>query len=364
MPQLRLLLLSLALIGACIVVDTTRSALAFEVAQAAVVDPEKPLAYLMAPEDRIDEVDLSSGQILATSTRGARPLMLYNSVLLAQAEPREQNDSLNLVGLNAKDLMVRFETDVPLPSGARPFIDEHLGSSFHVSARVDAGEVVVQWRSVERRITGTPTNEPARVATGWARIDPNTGHLTSSGSGEAPLREVDLPAAVRELAQSGALAGRSCWVNDLIAALKYREEGGATSVVLRRWNARTSERLPDVKLFGSELTFRGLSADCRHLLASRAMDGWLWSIYSMATGDKIAEVHMPRPAAQFFIRSDNLFYTAPATLVRAGGQLKIEQPRKLLAIDLRTDRELWSRPLRETAYLGPYPARSPSALAR
>jgi hypothetical protein len=361
---MRLLLLSFALIGACIVVDTSRSALAFEFAQAAVVDPEKPLAYLMAPEDRIDEVDLSSGQILTTSTRGARPLLLYNSILLAQAEPREQNDSLNLVGLNAKDLNVRFEADVPLSSGVRPLIDDRLGSSFHVSARLDAGKVVVQWRSVQRRVTGVPTNEPAHVAAGWARIDPNTGRLTSSGSGEAPVRDEALPDTVRELAQSGVLANKHCRVDDLIAAIQYGEEGGATSVVLRRWNARTGEGLPDVKLFGGDLTFRSLSADCRHLLATRAVDGWLWSIYSMATGDKVAEMHMSAPAAQFFIRSHGLFYTAPATVVRAGGQLKIEQPRKLLAIDLKTGRELWSRPLRETTYLGPYPARSPSALAR
>src|SRR5215472_13960370 len=101
---MRPLFLSLALIRACIAVDTSRSVFAFEFAQAAVVDPEKPLAYLMAPEAKIDEVDLSSGQI---------------------------------------DLSVNFETDVPLPSRVHPLIDDHLGSSFHASARVDAGEIVV-----------------------------------------------------------------------------------------------------------------------------------------------------------------------------------------------------------------------------
>jgi hypothetical protein len=361
---MRLLLLSLALIGACIVVGASRSTLAFGFAQVAVVDAEKLLAYLMAPEARIDEVDLSTGQVLATSTQGARPLLLYNSMLLAQAEPQEQSENLNLVGLNAKDLTVNFEKDVPLPSGVHPLIDDRLGNSFHVSARLDAGEIVVQWRSVQRRVAGTPTNEPARVAAGWDRIDPNTGHLINSGSGEAPVREEELPATAGELAHSAALANKPCRVDDLIAAIQYREEGGATSVVLRRWSARTGEGLPDVKLFGGELTFRSLAADCRHLLASRAMDGWLWSIYSMATGDRVAEMHNTTPAAQFFIRSDSLFYIAPATVVRAGGQLKIEQPRKLSAIDLKTGRELWSRPLRETAYLGPYPARTPNALAR
>lgn len=88
---MRPLFLSLALIRVCIAVNTSRSAFAFEFAQAAVVDPEKPLAYLMAPEAKIDEVDLSSGQI---------------------------------------DLSVNFETDVPLPSRVHPLIDDHLGSSF------------------------------------------------------------------------------------------------------------------------------------------------------------------------------------------------------------------------------------------
>jgi hypothetical protein len=319
---------------------------------------------LMAPEARIDEVDLSSGQILATSTRGAKPLLLYHSVLLTQAEPHEQSERLRLVGLNSKDLIVTFEVNVPLPAGVQALIDERLGNSFHVSAQIDTGEIVVQWRSVQRQISGTPTSEPAYVASGWTRIDPNDGRLTSSGDGEVPIREGDLPAIVRKQVDSGALAGQPCRVDDLIAAIEYRNDGGATTAKLRRWSKETGEALPDVKLFGSELTFRTFSADCRYLLASRAMDGWLWSIYSMTTGDKVAEIHMRAPAAPFFIRDGSLVYVSPAVMVKAGGQLKIDQPRRLLAIDLKTGSELWSRPIRETTYLGPFPARIPSASTR
>ena len=361
---MRKLLLPVALIGACIIVDASRNALAFEFAQAAVVHAEKPVAYLMAPQARIDEVGLSSGQILATSTRAAKPLLLNNTLLLAQAEPREEGQKLRLVGLDSKDLTVRFELDVPLPAGVEALIDDRLGYSFHVGAHIDSGEIVVQWRSVQRRITGAPTSEPAHIAAGWARIDPNTGRLTSSGDGEAPVREDDLPATVRKLVDSGALASKPCRVDDLIAATEYYDDNGATSVILRRWNKETGDALPNAKLFGGNLTFRSLSADCRYLLASRAMDGWLWSIYSMTTGDKVAELHRPAPAAQFFIRDGSLFYLSPATIVKAGGQLKIDQPRKLSAIDLTTGAELWSRPLRETAYLGPFPARLPNASAR
>ena len=364
---MRPLLFWLALIGACIVVDASRSPLAFEFAQTAVVDPEKPLAYLMAPEARIDEVDLSSGQTLASSTQGARPLLLYSSILLAQAEPLEQSESLNLVELNAKDLTINFGTDVPLPSGVHPLIDDHLGISFHVGARFDAGEIVVQWRSVQRRVTGIRSNEPARLAVGWARIDPNTGDLTGSGSGEAPVpgsAVEDLPGVVRKLMDSGALATQPCRVDDIVAAIQYRKDDGATTAILRRWQKETGESLPDVKLFAGEFTFRNLSADCYYLLASRTMDGWLWSIYSMTTGDKIAELHMSTPAAQFFIRDGSLFYIVPAIIVRADGQLKIDQPRRLLAMDLKTGKGLWSRPIRETTYLGPSPAKLPNALTR
>ena len=94
------------------------------------------------------------------------------------------------------------------------------------------------------------------------------------------------------------------------------------------------------------------------------MDGWLWSIYSMTTGDKIGELHMPTPAAQFFIRDGSLFYILPAIIVTADGQLKIDQPRRLLAMDLKTGKGLWSRPIRDTTYLGPYPAKLPDVLTR
>lgn len=163
-------------------------------------------------------------------------------------------------------------------------------------------------------ITGIPSNEPARIAAGWARIDPNTGRLTSSGNGETQVREEELP-AVRELAHSGVFANKPCRVDDLIAAIQYGEEGGATSVILRRWNARTGGGLPDVKLFSGELTFRGLSADCGYVLASRPMEESLWSIYSMMTGERVAELHMSAPAAPFFIRRDSFFYIAPSTLI-------------------------------------------------
>jgi hypothetical protein len=356
------LLLPLALIGAYLIVDP-RNASAFEFAQAAVVDSGESVGYLMAPGARVDEVDLSSGDVLAISTRGSKPLLLFGDVLLTQADVHDQNERLRLVGLNSKDLSVTFEIDVALPYDVPASIDDRLGASFYVGARVDSGEIVVQWRSVQRRISGAPTNEPAHVTTGWAQIDPNDGRLTGSGVGEPPVRESregELPAIVRNLVDSGVLASQPCQVDDLVAAIEYRKDDGATTVRLRRWHRQTGESLPDVELFGSERTFRNFSADCRYLLASRATGGWLWSIYSITLGNRIAEVHMSLPASQFFISKTSLIYVLPAVFGRVDGQLRLNQPRKLLAVDLNTGKELWSRPIRETTYLGPFPGRLPN----
>ena len=274
---MRQLLLPLMLIGAWTVVDASPNVLSFEFAQAVVVDYQKFVAYLMAPEARIDAVDLSSGQLLATSTQGAKPLLLYHSVLLAQTEPREQREELRLVGLDSKDLTVTFETDVPLPVAAHPLIDDRLGTSFHISAHIDTGEIIVQWRSVQRRISGIPNHEPAHIATGWARIDTNDGRLTSSGVGEAPVSGSavgDLPGVVRKLMDSGALATQPCRVNDIVAAIQYREDDGATTAILRRWQKETGESLPDVKLFWQRAHFP--QSFSRLLLSvSQQSDGWM-----------------------------------------------------------------------------------------
>jgi hypothetical protein len=77
----------------------------------------------------------------------------------------------------------------------------------------------------------------------------------------------------------------------------------------------------------------------------------------------VAEAHSSSPGSQFFIWKSSLIYETPAEDVVTGGQMTILQPRKLLAIDLNTGREVWARPIRETKYLGPYPGNFPNSPA-
>lgn len=339
------LLVLMAAVGVTLAAPNAR---AFEFAQGVIVDALHSVVHMSNAESRIDAVSLVDGKVIATSTRGAKPLLLYHDVLLAAAQDRI--DTLSVVGLTTKDLKARFELELPLPDKVRT-------GYFYVGARVWRNEIIVQWRSIRRPISAIPTREPAVVTTGFARIDTVTGRLIAAAEGEppaAPTRQFEIPAAVQKLADGGKLASPLCPVDNLVAALQYVEENGRSRMILRRWYKDTGKSMPAVSLFDSEFTFRNFSRDCRHLLASKAMDGWVWHIYSTITGKEIAEIHNALPGPEFFVTGDSLIYQSPASGDEIAGRLRIDPPR-LVAIKLDTGKEMWARPIGETAYAGPYP---------
>lgn len=153
-------------------IAAAHGALAFEFAQGVIVDPGRALVYVMNPAGGIDAVALSGGGVLATTARAAKPLLLYDGTLLAQAKAKDS--VLSLAGLGAKDLEPEFAVDMPLPRGIQAGASDRLVASFYVSARRDGDVILVQWRSIQRRMSGAPTKEPARLSTGFARIGPET----------------------------------------------------------------------------------------------------------------------------------------------------------------------------------------------
>jgi hypothetical protein len=149
----------------------------------------------------------------------------------------------------------------------------------------------------------------------------------------------------------------------VVATIQRVNDTGGQRTILRRWRLDTGEPLPDVVLFGRELTFRYPSADSRHLLASTLVETkpqvtYLWVIFSPETGARAAEVRTPSPAAWFFISGSRLIHESPLQRRLVDGDW-VEEPRKLRAIDLESGAELWNWPIRYTAYRGPYPPVGP-----
>jgi hypothetical protein len=125
----------LVLAAACGITNTPRNALGFEFAQGVIVDPLHSVVYMMNPESSIDAVSLSGGEVIANSVGGAKPLLLYDGILLAQ--DKAPVDVLRVVGLTAKDLRPTFHLDLPLPEQVRT-------GSFYANARIESNEVIVR----------------------------------------------------------------------------------------------------------------------------------------------------------------------------------------------------------------------------
>jgi hypothetical protein len=107
-----------------VLIAAAQGAFAFEFAQGVIVDGAHSTVYVMNPEGGIDAIALSGGAVLATTARGAKPLLLYDGTLLAQVEGKE--GVLGLVSLRTKDLEPAFTVDVPLPSGVQASVSDCL----------------------------------------------------------------------------------------------------------------------------------------------------------------------------------------------------------------------------------------------
>jgi hypothetical protein len=115
----------LVLTAACGITHASPNARALEFAQGVIVDALHSVAYMSNSEARIDAISLSNGEVIATSTRGAKPLLLYDNILLAAAQDRI--DALSVVGLRTKDLKLKFELELrfPVGPGRVPFTSVH-----------------------------------------------------------------------------------------------------------------------------------------------------------------------------------------------------------------------------------------------
>jgi hypothetical protein len=335
----------------------------FEFRAGVIVNSNQSTVYLMNLQRGIDAIDLSSGKLLWSTTKAAKPLLLHGDRLVAQAESAASSNLLRIVVLNTQDAgELLFEATVQLPEDVQVAIDDGLGTTFRTTARLHENNVIVSWQFSKQHISGAPRGPDAkvRVATGAVRIDLETGNTNSLQSEQVlPTPDIRLPDTVVRLVTLGTLPGTQWQVANVVAAIIRTSGEGGERTVLRRWHSETGQPLPEVVLFGGELTYRYISADGRHLLASRPLDSsravWVWHLYSLETGDHVAQVRNASPAAWFFITASSLVHEAPPTARIINGRSVLDQPLRLRAIDLKTSDELWEWPFRDTTYRGPYP---------
>jgi hypothetical protein len=310
-----------------------------------IADPAAERLYLMSPHGGIDAIGLASGNLLWSSRAAGKPLAVLDDRLAAQAEAVGGSNSLPIILLDTKSGRVISTIAVPMASGAmRPSIDDGMVAASSVQANVVSDGLLVSWTVAGRPVSPIPKPENVRNDSGAALINLQTNHVTTLASDQAAVMlRGKTSAAMPSLSGTDGVyfppqpAGRD------FVSVKLGAASAGQRAVMKRWS-ETGEPLPDIEL-GPGFVAYAISADRSLLLTISGPSGprYLWSLYTIASGQRVAEVRLPDSSAQsFFVSHSILIY-------RATG---------LHAVDLKTGTEIWTRALRDTSYHGPYPPHS------
>lgn len=303
----------------------------FELRSGVVIDPGRHLAYVMNTKGGIDAVELDGGALAWSTDQASKPLALIGGRLICQVEPQTVGNELEIAILNVQERGKRVIVNSKrLPSNVRVSISESLNSSYTIYARVRGEAIFMSWKYSFRPIKGTappdlnidrktrealsaPKIKPSQITGGTIRMELSSGAMSFA-------KKEDVPVALAPLSIDIA-------ANERLAGVPGR---------------------------------RFIAADSAHILCSeriaddRTWDKYRWTIYERTTGKPVAEIRSYRSRASFFVHGSQVIYeTGPYTRRTEKGLVHV--PLKIRAVDTKTGRELWSRPIRDTTYRGPYP---------
>ncbi len=338
----------------------------FELSSGVVIGLQPPVAFIMPPEGGIAAVDCSTGQTLWRAAESVKPLALVGTRLLVQNAAPGRPGVMPIGILDSRDgSVVSVAVEIPLAPGTEALIDERLGESFSIRAWEERGDLIVTWEYIEQDVSGTsprPGDSPIvnRVEAA-ARLDLESGRVESLTTPVTPGGN-RLPPDVRERIDPGEGWSEPWRFGDVVTSVSDRAaQGGQRRVVLRRWDAKTGEPLPEQILFEGRPLAQLFSANRQYLLVSSQTDqkpgGWdryLWSVFSLESGELVGTMRYHRSGDHFSVIGSTLLHLSRPFGRRVGDDW-IEEPLKLRAVDLGSRTELWSVPLRDTTYRGPRP---------
>jgi hypothetical protein len=314
----------------------------------------------MNPSGGIDALELASGKLLWTATAAGKPLAAFDDRLAAQAEPTRGSRSLPIALVSTKDgRRIDASIEVPMPAGVMPpSIDNRLGFASSVNAGVEQDGLLVRWTVTRTQVSGMPRPMSVRNDSGAAIISWQTHQATTLAPDQAAarLRIATSPATARLKGTEGLYFAPQQAARFFVS-VKPGPASADGAAVLKRWSADSGEPMPDIDL-GPGYVVSSVSADQSLFLAvsstSPTRPGYRWSLYAIASGERVAEARLPDSAQPFFVWHSILIYEAAPASRNVGGTL-VEEPLALRGLNLKTGTEIWKRPLRDTSYHGSYP---------
>ena len=311
----------------------------FQLRPGVLVNPSQRRAYLMSPQGGIQAVDLAKGEPVWETKAAERPLTVAGGQLICQAEPAADENAMLLVTLDRATGRKVVAAAVPLPAGIKPSVTETMSGEFAVTADAVEGDAMVTWQFIQRPKKG---------------IRPGTrSALAQEQEAEAAPEAAILPQQAR-IAGGSARSG-TIRFNPTTGAASPGPAPGATLPPRRQAAILTADE-PMAGIEGAQF----LSVDGRHILVSRpvgeetAWEQYELTVYARDTKERSGAFKSHVAAVRFIVTDATAIYESQP-YARQTGQALVEEPLKIRAVDLKTGNELWSRQVRDTSFVGPFP---------
>jgi hypothetical protein len=318
-----------------------------------IIDPARGVAYVMSEKGGIARIDLANGQEVWHSTVAARPLGLgpAGQRLIGQAEAAPTPNHLSVVALNAgngnaitKSDGARLAAAHPLPPSVRPAVTSTVHGEFNAAARFTDDHAVVTWHYVPRPRRGLPPGVEQKLQP--RRPGAGAGKAAKAASPPANLQGGGFQLNLT----SGDVSPMAASAPGAPGAPGPGEPAAAS---WRPVEVPEAERVPQVP--GHQFYTEDKRFIMSHGETPPDENGqYTLVVYDGATKKSVGEFKSFHAVLPCYVADAHAIFQTSGAKLRSGGSLS-EQPPMLAAVDLKTGQQLWSYPLRDTTYRGPYP---------
>jgi hypothetical protein len=296
-----------------------------------VADPTGRTGFLINPQGGIDAVDLVSGDLLWSTTDARRPLLVHADRLIALAV---DGDTARIRIFDHTQRGTRRLESEPLELPLWALAGDTVGRSVSIRARMVKGELRLSWDAHSLR---------DGQHTGAVAVDTANGKVTA--------RPVETSAKARTFERElQMLAVR--WqgiVGNEFRALVLEEEKGRQTFVLHSWDLTTGKaNATNELLTGRRLMFLP-TVDDRYLClrdgsAGPEAVGDSWSVFAVDTGELVSRVPFAAGTQSVALLGPRVFFLISGP-IRGPITRSFQLPRSLRAVDVKTGKTLWERPV-------------------
>lgn len=298
-----------------------------ELRSGVIVDLENGWVYLMQPENSIETVNIADGKTLWKSPNAAKPLAFSNGMLVSQIDKPKSGNNLYLAILDVEHDGKQMSTiSIALPQQVKVMVDEGISSRFFVNAVPSGDDSFIFWEYQDLPMRGMLTLEPTNPNKPPSPV--NLVPQQSKGTIKVNLRTSEATEIKPKAIPTSVMAARPMNLTSLHGVI-----------------AEPNQRL---------------SIDGRYTLKSkriaddRTWEKYEWTIVNSESNKEVGKLKNHLSQSNFVV-IDSLIIFETGSYIRQTQSGMVDEPSMVRAVDLKTGKPVWARPVRDTKYRGTLP---------